>query len=294
MTSRGDFDRATEDVGNIVALEHVNTAIPDQRLATVYYVSGLGLTRDPYMMTGIDNMWVNAGRCQFHLPTADAEVVRGVTGLVVPDLAALGERLARVAGTLAGTRFAFSAHDGFIDTVSPWGNRIRCHSPAARFGAVSLGIAYVELDVPGGTAAGIGRFYRSVMGATVDVSESHRGVARVSVGAGQDLVFRETTDAIPDYDGHHIQLYVADFSGPHAALAERSLITRESNRHQYLFDDIVDPDTGAVVFRLQHEIRSLRHPLHARSLVNRNPAQTNLHYSPGSDAWNWTLPPADG
>ena len=49
------YDRAAEDVGNIVALEHVNLGIADHGLATVFYMSGLGLTRDPYMMTGIDN-----------------------------------------------------------------------------------------------------------------------------------------------------------------------------------------------------------------------------------------------
>ena len=48
------YDRAAEDLGNIVALEHVNTRIPDQQLATAFYVSGLGLTRDPYLMTGTD------------------------------------------------------------------------------------------------------------------------------------------------------------------------------------------------------------------------------------------------
>ena len=41
------------EFGNIVSLEHVNLKQPDQRLATVFYVSGLGLTRDPYMMTGV-------------------------------------------------------------------------------------------------------------------------------------------------------------------------------------------------------------------------------------------------
>jgi len=56
------FDRTAEDLGNIVALEHVNVLVPDQGLATLFYVSGLGLTRDPYMMTSTDNMWVNVGR----------------------------------------------------------------------------------------------------------------------------------------------------------------------------------------------------------------------------------------
>ena len=45
--SAASFDRSTEDQGNIIALEHVNVQIDDQRLATLFYVGGLGLTRDP-------------------------------------------------------------------------------------------------------------------------------------------------------------------------------------------------------------------------------------------------------
>ena len=58
------YERARQDLGNIVLLEHVNVTIPDQRLATIFYLSGLGLTRDPYLMAGIENMWVNVGRSQ--------------------------------------------------------------------------------------------------------------------------------------------------------------------------------------------------------------------------------------
>ncbi len=42
-----DYDRSAEDIGNIVALEHVNLGVADQRTATLFYMSGLGLTRDP-------------------------------------------------------------------------------------------------------------------------------------------------------------------------------------------------------------------------------------------------------
>ena len=81
---------SAEDLGNIVELGHVNYRVPDQSLATTFYVTGLGLTRDPYMMTGTGNMWVNVGNSQFHLPTGRAVVAPGiVTGLVVPDLAGL-------------------------------------------------------------------------------------------------------------------------------------------------------------------------------------------------------------
>ena len=68
------YDRTTQDVGNIVALEHVNVKVPDQQIATLFYVVGLGLTRDPYLMTGLENMWINMGQQQFHLPTGDAQV----------------------------------------------------------------------------------------------------------------------------------------------------------------------------------------------------------------------------
>jgi hypothetical protein len=65
------YDRAAEDLGNIVMLEHVNLQIPDQANGTLFYISGLGLTRDPYMNTGLANMWINVGKSQFHLPTGD-------------------------------------------------------------------------------------------------------------------------------------------------------------------------------------------------------------------------------
>ena len=63
------YDRDAQSVGNIVHLEHFNVVIPDQRLATLFYVTGLGGTRDPYLFTGLENMWVNFGRTQVHLPS---------------------------------------------------------------------------------------------------------------------------------------------------------------------------------------------------------------------------------
>ena len=42
-------DYTEEDVGNIVLLEHVNLQIPDQPTAILFYVVGLGFTRDPYL-----------------------------------------------------------------------------------------------------------------------------------------------------------------------------------------------------------------------------------------------------
>lgn len=283
------FDRARQDLGNIVLLEHVNVTIPDQRPATIFYLSGLGLTRDPYLMAGIDNMWVNVGRSQFHLPSRGPQVLRGHIGIVLPDLAALKLRLQRVAPLLAETRYAWEERDGTVEATCPWGNRIRCHAPAPEFGEADLAIAYVAFDVPPGTARGIARFYEVIMGARAAVDGAVGSeTAIVSVSATQRLRFRETAHSLPEYDGHHIQVYVSDFSGPHRRLLERGLVTEESDEYQYRFRDLVDPASGKALFAIEHEVRSLTHPLYARPLVNRNPAQSNRHYVRGHDAYRGT------
>src|ERR1700720_4857618 len=115
------FDRAAEDLGNSIHLEHVNVQVPDQRLATLFYVAGLGLTRDPYLMVSDSNMWVNVGRSQFHLPRGAPQVLRGHTGIVISGRAALLDRLAAVRERLSGTRFAFAEHNDHIEATCPWG-----------------------------------------------------------------------------------------------------------------------------------------------------------------------------
>ena len=215
------FDRAAEDLGNIVALEHVNVQVEDQRPATLYYMSALGLTRDPYMMTSTDNMWVNVGRSQFHLPTGKPQVLRGKVGLVTPDRGQLLQRLERMTKPLAGTAFGFKEHNDFVETTCPWGNTIRCHDPMER---MELGMAYVEFDVPVGAAKGIAEFYAAIFDTMTFVKD---GAAHISVGQDQELIFRETKEKLPAYDGHHIQVYVANFSKPHDRLLERGLVSEE-------------------------------------------------------------------
>ena len=183
------YDRAREDVSNIVHLEHVNVTQPDQRLATLFYVSGLGFTRDPYLMTGLDNMWVNVGRSQFHLPSRGTQVLRGHVGLVLPDLAALERRLQNVAPLLAETRFSWERRTAFIEATCPWGNRFRCHAPAPEYGDTELAIAYVELDVSAGAAPGIARFYEEVLGGRAAVERgSGAATAVVSTGDRKSVV----------------------------------------------------------------------------------------------------------
>ncbi len=283
------YERTRDDIGNIVALEHVNVTIPDQRPATAFYIAGMGFTRDPYVQVGLDNMWVNIGRSQCHLPNGNPQRLRGTIGIVVPDLGELAQRLKKVTPWLKGTQFDFQAYGDRVEATCPWGNRFRCHAPSPEFGPVDLALAYVEFEVPRGSAEGIARFYREALRATVAIEERDGcAVARVDAGVYQQLLFRETSDPLPPYDNHHIQIYIADFSGPHRFLIERGLITEESNEHQYRFRDIVDLDSGEVLFTIEHEVRSLRNPLYARPLVNRNPAQTNTDYVRGHDAFRGT------
>jgi len=285
------YDRKAEDLGNITMLEHVNLQIPDQAHGTLFYVSGLGLTRDPYMNTGLANMWINVGKSQFHLPSGDPWVLRGAIGLVTPDRAALLQRLDGVKKALAGTKFAVKETNDCVEVTCPWGNLFKMHAPdEERFGAVNLGMPYLEFDVPKGTAKGIEKFYRKVFGAQTSLDGNGTGkTARINVGYHQDLYFREMKGDIPPYDGHHIQVYVQDFSGPYKELLKRELLTEESNAYQYRWEDIVDLDSNETLFKIEHEIRSMTHPLYARPLVNRNPMQSQQSYVMGGDEWDWQI-----
>lgn len=274
-----------EDVGNIVSLEHVNVQIPDQATATLFYVVGLGFTRDPYLTVGLENMWVNAGEQQFHLPTRSAQVIPGHIGLVVPDLDLLQGRLKGIEERLKTTRFGWTAGGDHLEITCPWGNRFQCYSPGPRFGDMALGMPYVEFHVKKGAARGIARFYGEAMKApaTID-SENGLPAACVAIGRQQWLRFQETADKVPPYDGHHIAVYVANFSGPYGFLKRRDLIMEDVRNHQFRFKDVVDPESGERLFEIEHEVRSLRHPMYHRFFVNRDPTQTQRSYNRGRDA----------
>ena len=279
-------DYVDEDVGNIIALEHINVQIPDQAMATLFYVVGMGFTRDPYLNVGLNNMWVNAGEQQFHLPTRSPQVINGHVGVVMPELNALKARLESVAAGLAGTLFEFSVHPDHVAATSPWGNRYRCYERRADFGDMTLGIPYVEFLVASGAMPAILRFYQTAFSAPVSIETDKEGpFGRVKVGRQQSLLFRETENNLAPYDGHHIAIYVANFSGPYGYLKSRSLISEDVRNHQFRFKDISDPKDGSTKFVLEHEVRSLKHPMYARPFVNRDASQTQRAYRRGWDAF---------
>src|SRR5438034_2921273 len=180
------FNRAAENLGNITGLEHVNVEIPDQGPASDFYLMGCGFTRDPYLLPGTNNMWVNTGKTHFPLPAGDPLVLRGAIGIVTPDRQALLERLHAIKPRLKDTKFKFKEANDYVEATCPWGNKLRLHSPdPKRFGHINLGIPFVEFDVPAGTAEGIARFYREIFDTAATVENGSGRTARVSVGVKQ-------------------------------------------------------------------------------------------------------------
>ena len=241
------------------------------------------------MRVGLDNMWINIGENQVHLPTGGPQVIRGAVHVMMPRLDSLLTRLADIAPSMEGTCFEFSDEGDHVVAICPWGNRYVCHSYEKFGGDNQLGIPVVEFPVPAGSADGIARFYRDILGASSSVDESgNQKVARIRVGRGQELQFSETDDDIVDYDGHHVAIYISDFNTPYQQLVERGLITRDEQEYEYRFQEIVDPDSGDALFTLEHEVRSVTHPIFARPLINRNPDQIQATYVRGADAFSVT------
>ena len=75
--------------------------------------------------------------------------------------------------------------------TSPWGNRLRCFEPHRRFGRITLGLCYVQFDVPVGTAAAIARFYREVFDTPARQPMTTRSGGQVLRSEPhQDFIFR--------------------------------------------------------------------------------------------------------
>ena len=278
MARTRTFNRQQEDIGNILSMEHVNLRVPDQTTAAWFYVSGLGLTRDPFVDFGSFNIWINVGAQQFHLPTGKPQVLRGEVHITVPNLDELEHRLNKVSGRLKDTQFSFKRTAKEVVAQCPWGNTIRCRgeSPENR-----TGMHAVSFKVEAEVLPGINRFYQQIFKCPTKLLQSK---LEVVVGLGQKLMF-VASKKVPEYDGHHLAIYCPDFSGPYEEIKARKFISEESNQHQYRFETIFDPDNGEPLCQVEHEVRSIYHPMFNRHLVNRNPAQTFAAYAPGRDQY---------
>jgi hypothetical protein len=168
------------------------------------------------------------------------------------------------------------------DETSQWGEY------AERYGRTESdcrGIDYVEFHCPIGTAEKIALFYESVLDAIttcIDLGDGTK-IAIIALGnvddmgkADQSLLFRESEEKVPEYDGHHLAMYVGESAADFEQAFKNSQIagvvwvnprfsdkadTLEGARKwkQFRFKDIVDMETGETVFVLEHEMRSIEH-----------------------------------
>lgn len=267
------------EVGAAVHLEHVNFTIADQQMATTFFMSGLGLTRDPYKRCDETNMGVNVGMQQFHLPCSDAPTPSfpGEIGLLIPDLAGVRERLTRLddAGHFAGTPFALSGDGDCLEVTSPFGVQLRLHAAGSMPFLQPLGLVYVNVSVPPLTAEPIAEFYRKIMRCPADCRDIDGELTtEVIVGPYQSLRYRER--GVTDYATHnlHVAIYVTEFNALRRYMIEHDNFLFDGLDQTFFFAQILDANSGDPLFQLQHEIRGLFHPDYMRPLVNRWPLVT--------------------
>lgn len=147
-----------------------------------------------------------------------------------------------------------------------------------------IGIDYVEFRCPRGTVSPISEFYECALGAVVDVvQDGADDVAIVCCGKisasgrpTQCLIFRESDEPTPPYDGHHVALYVGDTRGDfeqvfkncekagvvwaNPRFSDKAHTLEGAKRYkQFRFKHILNLETGKTVFTLEHEMRSVEH-----------------------------------
>ncbi|GBF96841.1 hypothetical protein Rsub_09697 [Raphidocelis subcapitata] len=297
----GGAARRALDVGNVIALEHINLEVPDLEVARLFFGEGLGLTLDPDTTGpergGLGVVWFNVGRQQLHIcqgPDAQGLPAGAAIGLTIPGVEALAERMERVQALLGEVSVSHIA-PGALEVRDPWGNAFVIREPPA--GAPPherLGISQLLLPCLPGTARGIASFYEAVLGARAEAGE---GRAEVVVGPGQALVFKESKALGPAsdeavaalYSGCHAAVYIADFGGPYSRIESLGLVCNDhpfrdkchsfgdaARNRQFRFRDIVELEgagdaaaKGRLLYRFDHEVRCLHHPRFMRPLYNR-------------------------
>jgi len=245
-------------------------------------------------------MVVFVGQHQFHLLVKEnhADVIEGRIGLVIKNINSLKRRLGEVQSLLAETKFSFHVVDSYtVDVTCPWGNHFRVHAhrpgeetnPEHPNFPSGFGLSYLELDCRPGTVTDIACFYKMRTGAiTADASHRYAGTHAVDIvaGARQRISYVEKHGAESKCLDWHIGLYVANFSELYRSLEDDVLIFKDVEEqeicksvdealgdYQLRFRDIISGGAGDaqcthVVFRLQHEVRSLFHEMFGRTLIN--------------------------
>ena len=277
MTKKiSNFEVTSPEIGRMLHMDHVNFETPDHEMATIFYMNGLGFTRDPYRRADEQNLGVNVGRQQFHLPKRGEYTppFYGIVGLVVPDIGGIKQRFEVLndLGKFEGTPYGWLEEGNSVLMTSPFGYRLRLHSYGTLEFTKPLGIAYVEVPAPLGKAARIGKFYEKIVGAPVQISTvGDTEAAIILAGPHQEIKFIERE--LDDYDTYtmHISYHVTHYNELRETLKEHGSLMGLGEGEAFFFDKIFDPDTGELLMTLQNEVRSLYHPDFMRPLINRWP-----------------------
>ena len=283
------LEKASPDLGNFLFFDHVNMQVTDHRLATLFFIEGLGLTRDPYRNVGVRNMWANVGTQQFHLPIGQPPRFAGEVGVALPDLEQVAVQLELVREPLRGTAFEFAreaggngsghAHES-VRVIDPWGRQLRLFRANAFPGRNPLAIPYIEFYVAPGTHEGIARFYREVIGAPVEIlNAAGEPTAHVFSGPHHALRFREKRGETPSGHALHVALYLTRFWEVYQRMEALGIVFEKAANEQFRFMDIpaLNPSgkPGAPLYSIEHEMRSAYHLDYRRPLVNRMVAMPN-------------------
>lgn len=264
------------EVGGILHLEHFNFEVFEHDMVTTFFMNGLGFTRDPYKRADETNIGINIGMQQFHLPRRGNPTppFQGIVGLIIPEARLIKARLDRLRrlGKFDDTPYSYKVERGVPMVTSPFGVRLRLHAAGTLPFLRPLGIAYVDLFVPPGTAEAIANFYRVVMEAPVTVLRSGKlKTATINMGAYQFVNFIEKE--MDDYNlyNFHISYYVSRYNEIRARVAKQGSMVSDGIGQNFFFDDIFDPKSDQMIFRFQQEPRSVYHEDFMRPLINRWP-----------------------
>ena len=265
------------EIGGILHLEHFNFEMLEHEMATIFFMNGLGLTRDPYRRIDENNMGINIGMQQFHLPRRRRKTPPffGEIGLIVPDLQVIRARLERLErmGRFEGTAYQItSVSENNLRVRSPWGISMRLWKAGVLPFQRLLGLAYFDIPVEQGRAAALSVFYEGLLKAPFRLENLEGETTAIcTVGPYQYLRFRERD--LDDYDLYdfHVAYYITNYNEVRDIAIRTGKLQGDGTGQICFVEGAFDPDSGKTILPFQQEWRSVYHSDFMRPLVNRWP-----------------------
>jgi len=253
-------------------------------------------------------VWANAGLQQIHMPVGepapmDSQKPAGIVGLASADIIGLRATLRELSVNFSVVPLKdqncnlSGVGPAALQVTSPTGVKMYVHGireqswltprgwleceTAREQGlclqntepSLCMGMPYIRFHCPVGSTAGLARLYMYIFGTQCDCRKGPDGEeCWVPIGAGQWLVYQETSAEIP-YDGFHIAIYINQFVKAYNAAKSLNIVwnnprfpnlkydteTMALQNDEFRILNLVDPETGKVLLELEHEIRALSH-----------------------------------